>query len=317
MYQFISKTAALVAVITVFSCQSSTQPSSESGNEAQSATAAETKDSAQTPGAKVAKATDSAKSPDKVAAKPEGDIPAPADVAAPPADAQTTSSGLAYKHLTEGEGNSPKEWDAVKVHYSGWTTDGKMFDSSLRRNRPATFLLKSVIAGWTEGLQLMKIGGKTRFWIPEALAYQGKPGRPQGMLVFDVELLEIDERPAPPPAPEDVAAPPKDAQKTEKGVFYKVLTPGTGSDKPAATSTVSVHYTGWTTDGKMFDSSVTRGKPASFPLDRVIPGWTDGLQTMVVGQKSRFWIPQELAYQGRPGAPAGMLVFDVELLEIK
>ena len=244
-------------------------------------------------------------------------IPAPADVAAPPADAEKTASGLAYKHLEPGAGTSPKAWDQVTVNYTGWTTDGKMFDSSVTRNRPATFALNQVIPGWTEGLQLMKQGGKTRLWIPKEMAYDGKPGRPQGMLVFDVELIEVQTRPEPPAAPPDVAAPPKDAKKTEKGVFYKVLQPGTGKEKPTETSTVKVHYTGWTTDGKMFDSSVTRGEPISFPLNRVIPGWTDALQYMVVGQKSRVWIPEELAYGGRPGAPAGMLVFDVELLGIE
>jgi peptidylprolyl isomerase len=66
----------------------------------------------------------------------------------------------------------------------------------------------------------------------------------------------------------------------------------------------------------MFDSSVARGEPATFPLNRVIKGWTEGVQLMVPGEKTRFWIPVELAYQNRPGKPAGMLVFDVELLEI-
>jgi len=117
------------------------------------------------------------------------------------------------------------------------------------------------------------------------------------------------------PAPEDVAAPPADAQKTASGLSYKVLQKGTGSEHPTATSVVKVHYTGWTTDGKMFDSSVTRGEPAEFPLNRVIPGWTEGLQLMVGGEKARLWIPSELAYKGAPGQPAGTLVFDVELLE--
>src|SRR5580704_18675516 len=124
------------------------------------------------------------------------------------------------------------------------------------------------------------------------------------------------------PAPSDVKAPPKDATKTPSGLAYKVVKPGTGKAHPTATSSVSVNYTGWTTDGKMFDSSVTRGQPASFPLDKVIPGWTEGLQLMKVGEKDRFWIPGTLAYDapGRPsrrGSPHGMLVFDVELLEIK
>jgi peptidylprolyl isomerase len=79
---------------------------------------------------------------------------------------------------------------------------------------------------------------------------------------------------------------------------------------------VKVHYTGWTTDGKMFDSSVTRGQPLEFPLNAVIPGWTEGMQQVPVGASVRLWIPEALAYKGSPGAPAGMLVFDVELLEI-
>ena len=76
---------------------------------------------------------------------------------------------------------------------------------------------------------------------------------------------------------------------------------------------VTVHYTGWTTDGKMFDSSVTRGEPATFPLDQVIAGWTEGVQLMVVGETRRFWIPEALAYDGQRD-PRGMLVFDVELI---
>ena len=102
-------------------------------------------------------------------------------------------------------------------------------------------------------------------------------------LVFDIELLGIEE-PKPIPAPADVAAAPADAKKTESGLAYKVLTKGTGTAKPAATSMVDVHYTGWTTDGKMFDSSVLRGKSAQFPLNAVIKGWTEGVQLMVEGE---------------------------------
>jgi peptidylprolyl isomerase len=77
-----------------------------------------------------------------------------------------------------------------------------------------------------------------------------------------------------------------------------------------------VHYTGWTTDGKMFDSSVARNEPSEFAVNQVIPGWTEGLQLMVEGEKRRFWIPANLAYEGQPDKPQGMLVFDVELLKI-
>jgi len=245
-------------------------------------------------------------------------LAAPADVAAPPADAEVTDTGLASKVLTAGTGTAhPDSWDSVTVHYTGWTTDGKMFDSSVNRGQPATFPLNRVIPGWTEGVQLMVVGEKRRFWIPENIAYGGRQGAPQGMLVFDVELLEIEEGPEPPAAPADVTAPPKDAEVTDSGLASKVLAAGTGTAHPDSWDEVTVHYTGWTTDGKMFDSSVTRGQPATFPLDRVIPGWTEGLQLMVVGEKRRVWIPENLAYAGQPERPQGMLVFDVELIEIK
>lgn len=78
------------------------------------------------------------------------------------------------------------------MHYTGWTTDGKMFDSSVARGQPATFSLDGVISGWTEGVQMMVVGEKRRFWIPAKLAYEGKEGRPQGMLVFDIELIKIN-----------------------------------------------------------------------------------------------------------------------------
>lgn len=117
--------------------------------------------------------------------------------------------------------------------------------------------------------------------------------------------------------PADVAAPPADAQTTASGLASKVLRAGTGTKKPTASSTVEVHYAGWTTDGKLFDSSYNRGKTISFPLNRVIPGWTEGVQLMVEGEKRRLWIPEKLAYAGAPGAPKGMLVFDVELIKIK
>jgi peptidylprolyl isomerase len=243
---------------------------------------------------------------------------APADVAAPPKDAEISTSGLASKVLSPGTGTAhPDAWDQVTVHYTGWTTDGKMFDSSVTRDQPATFPLDRVIPGWTEGLQLMVVGEKRRLWIPQALAYAGQQGAPQGMLVFDVELIEIKDQVEPPKAPADVAAPPTDAKVTDSGLATKVIGPGTGHDHPGPKSRVTVHYSGWTTDGKMFDSSVTRGQPATFGLNQVIPGWTEGLQLMVEGEKRRLWIPEELAYKGQPGKPQGMLVFDVELISIE
>jgi FKBP-type peptidyl-prolyl cis-trans isomerase FkpA len=108
----------------------------------------------------------------------------------------TTSSGLAYRSLQDGSGPSPVATDVVKVHYRGTFADGKEFDSSYKRGSPAQFPLNRVIRCWTEGLQLMKVGGKARLTCPPAIAYgeRGTPGGPippNATLNFEVELLGI------------------------------------------------------------------------------------------------------------------------------
>lgn len=380
-----------------------------------------------------APAADAADAADAAAAAPAA-IPAPSDVAAPPADAVKTESGLAYKKLTANEaGRAIVSSDLVRLHYTGWTTDGKMFDSSLTENTPVVFTPENLIPGMKEGLLLSKVGEKVRVWIPQDLAYQGRPGAPEGMLVFDFDILDVvtpvmppkdvpsdatqltggisyrivkteagaqtvsendivsldftgwtqtdgvrfqsslempEKLMAPvsslfpgwkavipnthkgdvvqmwipqelgidpegaqlkgtlifevtvanvtkmPTAPADVAAPGSDTQKTASGIASRILTPGTGTEHPKATSTVVVNYTGWTTNGEMFDTSIISGKPATFPLNHVIPGWTEAVQLMVKGEKRIVWIPEELAYKGQEGAPQGMLVFEIELLDI-
>jgi FKBP-type peptidyl-prolyl cis-trans isomerase len=136
-------------------------------------------------------------------------------------------------------------------------------------------------------------------------------------VVAGCRLKDSEDAPLMIPAPPDVAAPPADAIKTPSGLVSKIISPGMSNVRPEPRSSVRVHYTGWTTDGKMFDSSYSSGTPAQFTVGGVIPGWTEGLQLMVVGEKRRFWIPANLAYDGVPGAPQGMLVFDVELLGVQ
>jgi FKBP-type peptidyl-prolyl cis-trans isomerase len=256
-------------------------------------------------------------------APPAPDANAPPDLATPPAEAAATESGLHWKVLQRGTGKEhPRPEDTVTVHYTGWMTNGVKFDSSLDTGQPATYGVDKVMAGWTEGLQMMVTGEKRRFWIPGSLAFGDKPrpyGRPWGTLVYDIQLLTIKRAPAPPQTPPDLKTPPPDAHRTRSGLVYRVLEKGSGREHPRRQSTVEVNYSGWTADGTMFDSSVVRGEPASFPLNHVIRGWTEGVQLMVVGDKTRFWIPAALAYGDHPaaGTPAGPLVFDIELVAIK
>jgi peptidylprolyl isomerase len=248
----------------------------------------------------------------------------PSHLVEPPPGAEDVDGITSYV-IRPGDGaRSPALKDRVEVHYVGWKTTGEQIDSSLERGKPASLPVKGVIEGWQRGLRQMVAGERRRLWIPAALAYgQGRSTsdmRPSGDLVFDVELISIIEMPSPPPVPAHLKRPPPGAKKTPSGLAYRVLQRGQGTRHPRPTDRVEVHYTGWDTTGKMFDSSITRGRSAVFPLNAVIKGWTEGLQLMAEGDRFRFWMPASLAYgttPKRPGAPAGDLVFDVELIAIR
>jgi FKBP-type peptidyl-prolyl cis-trans isomerase len=241
----------------------------------------------------------------------------PPDLNSPPADAVKSPSGLVSKVLTPGKGDEkPKDNDMISVDYTAWTSEGNLHDSSVSRGKPSMFPLnRTALKGWSECVQLMVVGEKRRCWMPEALAYAGVPNRPKGQLVFDIELLAT--YPNPTVAPPDVKEPPSDARRTASGLAYKILREGTGRRNPGPRDKVLVHYSGWTTNGRLFDSSLAKGEPLLLGLDEFITGWSEGLQLMVEGQRNRLWIPQNLAYKGEAGSPRGMLVFDVELLRIQ
>ena len=247
------------------------------------------------------------------AQQPAAPAAAPAATAAPnvtpPADAIPGTSGLATQVLKPGSGaTKATAEDIVKFAFVGYKQDGTSFNSPPNYSARVGAI---AVAGLAEGIQLMVAGEKRRMWMPEKLAFKGEKGKPAGPLVFDVELISIMPMPK---TPADVAAAPANAEKAKSGLAWVVLKPGTGTGHPTKTSKVTVHYSGWTTNGKMFDSSVVRGTPATFPLDQVIAGWTEGVQLMVTGEARRFWIPEKLAYKGQD--PKGMLVFDVELIAV-
>jgi FKBP-type peptidyl-prolyl cis-trans isomerase len=237
----------------------------------------------------------------------------PPDLTTPPADAERGEDGLVTRRLAAGTGTeSPRAGDILKLRYTVWRSDTGAVLDHVDAPRVAMLPLERMLPGWRAASMKMVAGERRRIWIPENL---GAGKVPPGVLyVVDSELVEIIR---PPATPADVAAPPADAITTKSGLAYKVLRPGTGTVRPTRRSTVVVHYTGWTTDGKMFDSSVLRGEPSTFPIDGVIRGWTEGLQLMTEGELTRFWIPSKLAYGKERGKPQGMLVFDIELVDVK
>lgn len=236
----------------------------------------------------------------------------PADLTTPPADAVRTEDGLVMKTLAAGTGaEHPSTESLARMRFTVWKSDGTLVQH-VPEGLSITLGVPKMIPGWKTAVLQMVVGEKRRIWIPQPLA--GAKLKEGESLVIDTDLLEIVE---PPTTPDDVAAPPADATTTKSGLAYKVLRAGTGTEHPKRRGTVVVHYSGWTTDGQMFDSSVLRGESAVFGLDGVIAGWTEGLQLMVKGEKTRFWIPSRLAYGRDKTKPQGMLVFDIELIDIR
>ncbi|MFY8022191.1 MAG: FKBP-type peptidyl-prolyl cis-trans isomerase [Bacteroidia bacterium] len=236
----------------------------------------------------------------------------------------TTASGLRYRVTELGKGKQVEAGDKATVHYTGKLTNGTKFDSSKDRNQPFTFKVGAgqVIKGWDEGLQLLKVGDKATFVIPAELAYGDRDMGsipPKSTLVFDIEVL--DAKAAPKIVPFDTKG--KDTVTTASGLRYINIVNGTGAQAQSG-KTVKVHYTGYLMDGKVFDSSIERDDPISFPLGNgmVIRGWEEGIALMKVGDKKRLIIPSELGY-GERGAGGGLipanatLIFDVELVEVQ
>lgn len=242
----------------------------------------------------------------------------PEHVGAVPSHAYRLDSGLATCVIVASSGERVGgEYDRVTLHYSGWTTDGRRIDGTKEEGTPESLPpMFNFIEGFSEALLMMRVGERRRFWIPQGLAYHGRAGVPEGTLIYDIELVGFESMPEPVPAPLDVAEPPATASATASGLHWRTLEAGSGTTHPSGGSRVTVHYTGWRTNGVMFDSSGP-GEPRTFPLDGAIEGLREGAQLMVTGEKRRFWIPAELAFEGLQRGPQGMLVYDVELIAIE
>jgi len=250
--------------------------------------------------------------------------PAPKPLTVPAnADITTTTSGLRYAVIKEGDGMMLVTGMRVRIHYNGFfEEDMTIFDSSFQRGEPIDFTLGKgmVIRGWEEGISKLRVGDIARLWIPYELAY-GEQGRgpipPATNLIFDVEVIDAEEVKR--PEPFNVAG--KDTLETETGLRYIIVNEGRG-DFPEDGQIVRVHYTGFLMNGNIFDSSIERGQPFRFLLGRrqVISGWDEGVALMKPGARFRFIIPPDLAYGERAMGPIpsnATLIFDVELLSVE
>ena len=223
---------------------------------------------------------------------------------------KTLDNGIKFEVLKAGEGRAIAEGDGVSLKYAIWGTDKRLLDCTERSKRNFGGTLDSLNWPFLKDLvKDLKVGGSIRAEVPNALVQQARTDT-----VWELELVSVTTMPK-------FRLPAKDkVVTTQTGLQYEAISAGEG-DSPKATQTVKAHYTGWTTDGKIFDSSHARGEPTEFPLNRVIKGWTEGLQLMKPGAKFLFQIPPELGY-GAQGSPPKIpanatLIFLVELVEVK
>jgi peptidylprolyl isomerase len=248
-----------------------------------------------------------------------GRIPPPADVASPPSSAVRTPSGVAMRILTPGPGTRhPKDNDCVLLHFTVWRRDGTFLSSSRQGGAPQMQCLATAFPGVAEALKKIVVGEQLRVWVPAPLLSVADDDNqvPRVDATFDIELYEIIEAP---PTPLSLKSAPATARRMASGLAIEVLRRGKGTQHPQEGSQVKLAFSGWTTDGRLIESTVMAHRPAVYSMAGVIRGWREALLQMVVGDGVRLWIPRDLAYGPKPlrGQPKGDLVYEIDLLEIQ
>ena len=243
-------------------------------------------------------------------------LPAPKPLDAPPANAIETAGGMSYVVIKAGpDQNRMAVGDFIEYRADVWSADGVTRFNS-KETGPKIGMIRQLVGeqpGLARALMTTPVGETRRWWIRPDRLLPGYPGMPN--LPHVVDLTVLGEK-SPVQTPTELT-PPADALRTSSGLAYKIIRKGPGGERPSRTSTVVIDYSGWDGQGRLFDSSVTRGERASLPLPHLIPGWQEGVPLMARGDSFRFWIPGHLAYDSQPGggSPKGMLVFDITLYD--
>lgn len=241
------------------------------------------------------------------------------------ATAKTLEGGTRYEVLRAGSGATPRSDQGVALRLAAWNNMGAQIVTTDAPQVPLQGgLVKSLRLGQFDVpflsrlVQKMRVGDKVAAEVPASQGFGDKFPDPNlipkgSATIWVLELMSIND------IPEFVLPADDKLTTTDSGLKYQMLEAGSGR-KPNHQSVVEVHYTGWLTDGTMFDSSHARGEPTSFPVGRVIPGWTEGLKLMQEGGTARFVIPAKLAYGNRQMGPVikpgSTLVFLVKLIKI-
>lgn len=231
-----------------------------------------------------------------------------------------TESGLQYRVIAESDGLLPTEESVVVFDFIGTFVDGEQFNNTFDSGQATIVSLNNLPPGLREGLQLAPIGSRYEFVLPPELGYGNNPpaGIPPGaVLIFELELLHSNNYD---PVFLDENAQKEDIMVTESGLQYRIIEEGSGA-VPESGSIVNVEYTGTFIYGETFDTSRNTDGPATFSVNGVIDGFSEGLQLMQEGARYEFFVPGELAYgnqppQGSPIYPNATLIFDVELISI-
>jgi len=237
--------------------------------------------------------------------------------------AQEDPSGIFYRIIEEGTGDFPLPTSLVSFKFRGYLLNGTVFEQTTG-DEVAEYTLNGLILGLQYGIAKLKEGGKGQFFLPSALAFGSQDlGNvpPNSVLIFDVELIKIDNRPQ-----EEIDRDKilsylesnmiENAKEDPSGVFYQILEAGDGTH-PTASSTVVVKYKGYLLDGTVFDQT-SGDQTVSFQLTNLIEGWKYGVPHLEKGGKGRLFIPSGLGYGSQPTAsiPANsVLIFDIDLVD--